>query len=266
MRKYIFCINSGRAGSQYLSKLLSTAKDIQAFHEPHPQMINKHLDAINNYDYSYSYNDRCIKVDAINKLTKNWNSNTIYVETSHMFIKTFWDVIINELEGDIKVVSLKRDLPKVLKSFIELSYFNRNGEALKWMSLPDAKTATVKCIKPYYGMNHYEKCIAYLIDIEGRREKFTKEYSDRISECRLERLNDMHCVNRVFKELDIQPTNRTNKLLGQKINVRNHRKKHFNVNVNLDYCKEMFVKYVKQAIKLDIELPKRIKDEFGTNI
>jgi hypothetical protein len=41
--RYIFSINTGRAGSQYLSDLLGMAKNVVSFHEPQPQMIDRYL-------------------------------------------------------------------------------------------------------------------------------------------------------------------------------------------------------------------------------
>ena len=55
--RLIFCINSGRAGSNYLAELLNSAVGVYSFHEPNPQMIGDNLNLIN-------------QVSVLSKLTK----------------------------------------------------------------------------------------------------------------------------------------------------------------------------------------------------
>jgi hypothetical protein len=36
LMRYLFCINAGRSGSNYLAELLATAQGVAAFHEAEP--------------------------------------------------------------------------------------------------------------------------------------------------------------------------------------------------------------------------------------
>ena len=66
-KHFIFSINSGRAGSQYLSELLNTAPEVKSFHEPDPNMTGPYLELISSAPYSDSFSERKIKVQAILK-------------------------------------------------------------------------------------------------------------------------------------------------------------------------------------------------------
>ena len=119
--RLIFCINSGRSGSNYLAKLLGTAKEVMSYHEPYPQMIGNYLTLINQEDYTTSFTARKIKTFGIKDLLLKLPARQVYFESNHMFIKTFFDVVIQDF-SKVEVIILRRYLPKVLKSFIELGY------------------------------------------------------------------------------------------------------------------------------------------------
>ncbi|GGA13416.1 hypothetical protein [Okeania sp. KiyG1] len=51
----IFCINSGRSGSNYLSALLGTAEEVVSYHEPKPSMTHQYLKMINKSNYTTSF-------------------------------------------------------------------------------------------------------------------------------------------------------------------------------------------------------------------
>ena len=113
----IFCLNPGRSGSKFLAELFNTGEKIKAYHEPKPKMNGVYLDYINNMKLDESYDKRKIKVQALKRKLSFWNKDTIYCETTHMFIKTFYDVILDEFEN-VKVIRLKRDFFSILKSFV----------------------------------------------------------------------------------------------------------------------------------------------------
>ena len=113
--RMLFCINSGRSGSEYLSKLLCTAKGVNSFHEPEPNMSGKYLRMINEFQYPETFKKRRYKCKGIKKILKRMSSNEIYCETNHMFIKTFFDVILEDFKN-VEVIILRRELSLVLKS------------------------------------------------------------------------------------------------------------------------------------------------------
>ena len=121
--RYLFCINAGRSGSNYLADLLSTAQDVAAFHEAEPTMHGEPLRRVSAAPLTSSYTERQVKLAGIARLLEERPWAQTYAETNHMFIKTYFDVVVDTLHG-VEVIHLRRDPARVLKSFVELGYFS----------------------------------------------------------------------------------------------------------------------------------------------
>ena len=255
-RRCIFCVNSGRAGSRYLAEILNTAKGVRAFHEPAPTMTGCYLKMINLSEYRETRTERKIKWAAIRKTLGQMRRDEVYCETSHMFVKTFFDVVVEEL-SNVEVIILRRDLSSVLKSFIEMGYFSKlNRVWPDWMSSPNAVTRAVECIDQDRNLDQYDLCIAYLIDIEARAQRFMRTYPEvPVYEVRLEQLNSSNDVYRFFRELCIAPTHKTEELIGRPKNRRDERKRRLNRATSLDLCRERIEAYVRKAEIKGISLP-----------
>ena len=119
----IFSINSGRSGSKYLAELFSTVPNVKSFHEAEPKMNGEFIDMINRKPLVDTRGKRRIKSKAIAELLRSGAPQMVYAETNHTFITTFHDVVLEDFHN-VDVVILRRDLARVLKSFIELGYFS----------------------------------------------------------------------------------------------------------------------------------------------
>ena len=122
-RRLIFAISSGRAGSGFLARLLASSPDVKAQHEPAPRMCGAYLKMAMRADLKASYEMRKVKVMAINLKLLFFSEHIAYAETNHMFIKTFFDVVMDYYRN-VDVIVLRRPMHKVLKSFVELGYFS----------------------------------------------------------------------------------------------------------------------------------------------
>lgn len=261
--RLIFCINSGRTGSQYLAKLLGTARHVTSFHEPEPRMNGEPLHLVNKLALKESYNLRKTKVEALRQTLGRLPAGQIYCETSHMFIKTFYDVVMDEF-SNVEVIVLRRELALVLKSFLDLDYFvDLTGEAAPnrawphWMSRPDAATAALPLPKPAHQMDQAERCIAYLLDIEARAQRFHKDYPQALMhETRLEWLNGYTYVRRFFSQLRLEPTIKTLFAVGRKINSRIQKKPDPANGISIEYCWSRISEYLELVDKRGIEIPK----------
>ncbi len=261
--RLFFCINSGRSGSEYLATLLGTAKEVESYHEPNPNMSGFYVDLVNKQNYSETYSTRYLKNLAIKNQLLKLPEEKVYCETNHMFIKTFFDVIVNDF-NQMEVIILRRYLPNVLKSFIQLGYFSEKSWAWPlWMSSPNAITAGIKCIDSDENLDQYDLCIGYLIDIEARALRFKQQYPwIKTHEVRLELLNDFERVKNLFAELDITPTAETHAIHSKKINqkkeLKEKKSKSQRVVVDLEYCQERINQYILKAESLGIEVPKTL--------
>ncbi len=254
--RLLFCINSGRSGSQYLSVLLNSSEEINAYHEPEPTMTGKYLNMIYMYPYPNTIGRRRIKSLAIKKILSTYSAEEIYCETSHMFIKTYFDVIMKDFQN-VDVLILRRDLASVLKSFIELGYFSdKNDIWPHWMHLPDAATSAIRCIDKVSCLDQFDLSIAYLIDIEARTQRFKCEYPHcNYYEVDIEKCNDLDYVNNLFRDLRITPTNSTREIHDTNINIRSKRKEEIKNSVDIDQCKERISIYLEKAKIQGIEIP-----------
>ena len=255
-RRLVFSINSGRSGSQYLAELLATGKKVRCFHEPHPNMSGVHLDLVTKAPYADSKQERRVKCVGIAHRLRTMAPGKVYAETNHMFIKTFFDVILAEYRA-VEVIILRRDLVKVLKSFVDMGYFSEASPvSWKWMVRADAATSALKPVAPFDEMDPCDRSIAYLLDIEARAQRFKLEYPNvPTHEVRLESLNDMKSVGEFFKKLRIAPTGATKELCGAPVNQRPQRKNNALRKISIEECQDRLRKYIARANQMGIEIP-----------
>lgn len=261
MSKVILCINSGRCGSKYLANVLGTAKNVFASHEPQPTMAgDKLIKLANNHEYSDSYIERRdAKIPAIKKMLSSKRPGTIYAETNHMFIKTFWDVAVDAFGSDLSVVILRRPMAKVLRSFIRLEYFSKNQESLRWMTSPNAKTAAIQALDADRNLNHMDKCIAYLIDIEARAQRFINQCPHiQICDVYTDELNSLEYAESMLNKLGLEKTELTAEVVGKVVNQRIRKKDQFRKIVTLDECQAGIDSYINRAKQKGISIPERL--------
>jgi hypothetical protein len=255
-RRLIFSINSGRAGSKYLAQLLGTAAGVESFHEAEPKMSGDYIAMINAAPLVESREKRRIKSAAIAEVLRRSAPDIVYVETNHAFIKTFYDVVLEDFLN-VEVIILRRDLALVLKSFIELGYFSpRNPLAYSWMSSPSAATAALPALAPDSALDQFDLCIAYLLDIEARAERFQNEYPEvRRHEARLEDLNEIGRLQDFFQPLGLVATAATKDLCGRAINERQPRKQAIANSTTLEECRRRLQDYIERAKARGIQVP-----------
>ena len=111
--QYIFSINAGRSGSDYLTELLSLADNTISIYEGFPLMNGAPMRQFNNGDPSALDALMPIKLKEIQKSRKH--QKTIYSETNHSFIKGWGYLIPDEYipQEDIGIVILRREPEKI---------------------------------------------------------------------------------------------------------------------------------------------------------
>jgi hypothetical protein len=247
-RRLIFTISPGRAGSEYLAKLLNTAANIHALHEPRPRMNGRILEMAMSKPPGESYGQRRIKLLGINRSLSRLDSDTIYAETSHMFIKSFHDVVLDYYKN-AEVIILRRPLHQILKSFIELGVFsNINPVAARWMHKPGSANSAAELLKPLDEMDQYEKCIAYLLDIEALARAFRLSHPGiKIHEITLDSITEAEGARQLFQELGARWTEKSDRLYSGVVNRRTAFKSAIGVFAPEEYCKERLNQYIQQA-------------------
>jgi hypothetical protein len=258
-RRLIFSINSGRSGSKYLSQLLATGRHVKSFHEAQPKMSGPFIEMINSEPFELSRDRRRVKSEAIAEIVRAGRRKEIYAETNHTFIKTFFDVVLEDFHN-VDVIILRRELALVLKSFIELGYFSSlNPVAWNWMSSPNAVTAALPAIGPDATLDQFDLSIAYLLDIEARAERFKIHYPEvRTHDVRLEQLNRTSYVEELFHRLGITLTAATKELCGRVVNEKQPRKAHVANPTTVDECRRRLAEYIRKAKDQGIRVPQSV--------
>jgi hypothetical protein len=219
-------------------------------------MSGEPLRLVNALPLAASREARRVKVDAIARTVQGLGPDEVYAETNHMFIKTFFDVVLEACDA-VEVVLLRRGLAHVLKSFVELGYYSPlNPRALDWMSSPNAATAALPALAPDEALDPYDASIAYLLDIEARAQRFIRDHPVvPVHEARLEDIAGAAGAAALLARLGLAPGERTWEMVGTRINERQHRKALFDNPTTLDECRRRLDRYLLRARAAGIPIP-----------
>lgn len=169
--KYIFCIRTGRCGTQYLSKLLGALDKSKSYHEQRPRLNG-------NLMQEYLRGDKSklrVEIPKKVKIIKN-DTSEIYIDTSHLFIKGFgWEIPKFILENEIGVIILKRDVEKVVMSLFRVNtgpfcYIGR-----KWIVVPNGNNLSKPPIN-YFWYTIYRAILKFYWLIKGENRTIYKTY------------------------------------------------------------------------------------------
>lgn len=257
MSKLVFVISPGRSGTEYLAELFGTASNSIAFHEPQPSMDKEIIQLVNECEYHTTFLQRRIKADAIEKILLE-NPGKIYCETSHVFIETYFDVVIDRFYDQVEIVVLRRDPIAILRSFLQLALHNNIFEKSRLIA-PNAITSPIKF--DFELLDIYDRYIAYLIDIEARAVNFFRDYWYlNMYEIRLSELNEEDKVRWLFSKLGLVFTEDTKNKLGTVINARPDQK--VNEEISDDYCRLRFRQFYDKLIHSGVIIPNVYKTLF----
>jgi hypothetical protein len=217
--------------------------------------------AAENRPYTESIAERMFKAEALvskERLLVQSNPRLeVWGETSHMFIKTYADVVVERFGERMKVIHLRRTPAQVLKSFVELRYFTEENPAWKnWMISPLANTRAIEPLPDLETRGSIDWCIAYLLDIEARAQRFQVQYPFiPVYTTTLAALNERDEVKRLFDWLALKPTAHTWQVQGKPVNERKKRKAEFNYSFSIEEAQRRLADYCHAAQRVGIRVP-----------
>ena len=218
--KYIFCINAGRSGSDYLTELLSKTENTFSIHEGFPIMNGSPMQKFNNEDDRELQQLMPLKMREIHKKSKN--GRKVYCETNHSFIKG-WGYLLPDAyipQEEIGVIILRRDIDKTAYSLIRVRNVPDISEWTRTWLLNTNFQRNLS--KPADNANIWDLCRWYVEETYLRAEEYKKMFPKiRYVECDLEQLNNYNFVVKMFGTLGLAPTPLLKEAVGKVFNVRN---------------------------------------------
>ncbi|NCG36504.1 MAG: hypothetical protein GWP48_03125 [Actinobacteria bacterium] len=224
--RMVFSANSGRVGSAFLASLLGASENVLSGHERPPQMVGPWLRRVAFEPPHVSFDVRRVKADALRGELGLMKAKQVYVDSSHMFVKTFADVVFEEFQHQrLSVVALRRNIIDVARSFFELDFFGPSGGQWHgWMIPPTAPESTFPLAAEEIA-DQFDLIFGYLADIENRTERLRQETpAVNWVDARLEEITTLRGATELFEQLSLKPPAKLEKAIATTINTRNARK------------------------------------------
>jgi len=141
--RLVFCAASARSGTGFLARLLAVAPTVDSGHERAPTMSGPWLRDIGERGLAATRSHRRAKADAIAVELERSSPNGVYVDTSHLFLTAFHDVVLDGFDHSrIRIVALRRDPVDVARSMHLLGWFSElNSVWPDWLLDPSREAS-----------------------------------------------------------------------------------------------------------------------------
>lgn len=260
-RHLIFCLSPGRGGTKHLRNVLDASRNVRSFHEPPPTMTGSTLtEVILEGRRKETFTSRAIgKLSAIREQLDGTMMDVVYAETSHMFVKTFADVVLDNI-GDvanISIVDLHRPTSHIVASQIRLGWFKKEHSGLgRWYYdvngvhsservLKLSTIAEINVLDNSTEQSAIDKAIAYVADVRVRSDRLRERVdymhtqgkwgNVRVIDADVRHLDKTENAQKLLRQLGIEPEPRRLELLPQQDdNERELRKDKVAATVTID--------------------------------
>jgi hypothetical protein len=246
--RMVFSANTGRAGSNFLADLLTAAPGVSGGHECEPTMTGPWLRRVAYEPPNTSYDDRRVKVDALRVELQRLEPNSTYVDTSHMFVKTFADVVFDEFQHHlISVVVLRRDPVATARSFFALDYFGpRRLEWYDWMIPPTAPQAMFR-LEPQLVESQFDLIFGYFVDIDVRTRRL-RELTPAVNwvDARLDEVSTPSGARALFRALGMKPPRDLDERVRTPVNTKEKPKRRVEQSVSEAFVREQWCGFLER--------------------
>ena len=179
LRRYhlIFSTSAGREGSGHLSAIFQGNKRLIAHHERRPFVNGRKLiqAAMNN-----SYNSAVYRLK-LNIILRDLNRQgaCTYLESNHMFCKTFGQYLITHTDLRFSLIQVSRSLSETVASQTALGWFDyRYRRARNWIYKINERTVLRRSRLKLNGP--IDESIAYVLNERLREAEFLEQAGDQI--------------------------------------------------------------------------------------
>lgn len=166
----IFVASTGRCGTYFMHKVFGKYAQIPSFHEADPKCINVVLEEVNNGTESEA--TKKVLKEKIERIKENSHEGN-YFESNHMFIKSFYQPVLDNFENEVYCIYLHRNLLDVLISFSQME----NHLQLDWLLQSHWKN---NCLWTEELLTNYQNIVWNWFEVRERffecKEHFVKTY------------------------------------------------------------------------------------------
>jgi hypothetical protein len=230
VRHFTFVATTGRTGTRTLADIFAGIDDCTSLHEPYPVMNSELMIQANNgnddlaektfYGSKLFYIYRaCVK-----------NKSKYYIETNHMFIKSFAEYAVEHFYPRINVIHLSRDSKDTAYSLYQLNTIPGTPEGNRWYLDYRATNNKIKISEYFNGSHEFDhpfyRCLWYVYEIEARIKYFKTSHPDiPVFEIFMSDLNSVDRLRELFDFLDMNVSAQylyscINKKLNQKLETK----------------------------------------------
>ncbi len=228
LEKLIFTATTGRSGTKTLANIFSIVPGFLALHEPYPIMNDKVLRAATYGDLEY--------VERIYRQVKSVNIRRAavgyryYLESSHLFVKTFIHHAARDFGNRVGVIHLVRAPTEVANSIYQLQHYPGTEEGNRWWldhRAPSNRIKLADILDTHKEFSHpFYRGLWYWFEIETRIAEWEKRLPS-VPFIRFETnwLSDEQRVFNLLDRLNVKfDKSAIHTLIGSRENVREHHK------------------------------------------
>jgi len=205
--RLIFSLNSGHAGSGHLANILKGIPNINVGHEREPDMSQEMVLDIRKHGLVKTFDKRVrLKIPPIQKVI---DRGQIYGETSHLFMTSFYDVVLRKFypKCQFDLIVLRRPIQEIVRSYaLRIQRDIERG----WLHIPGVSPqASIQGIPRFY--DSLNATFALILEIEAKAQTLSQTYPwiRMVDAC----LNDIRNVKGIrelyFRMGEKQPSRRT---------------------------------------------------------
>ena len=206
VKRFMFCATTGRSGTGTLASFLGAMPGVVALHEPRPVMNGETLQAA-------CLGDKALVASMwrrrkLPQILRDAGGYEFYLETNHLFLKSFSDLALAEFAERLAVIHVVRSPASVAKSFFELGEIP--SADTRWLLVPEAPTNLVPWNRlAQHGLSHgFYDCLWYWLETEARARSMKQANPGLLwLDIRTEDFNSPEKMSQLAKSLGIDSRN-----------------------------------------------------------
>ena len=253
-RVWVFCISGGRTGTKYLQRVFDSCEKTRAFHEPQPLFLRNGIQALDGDKIYYNVRKRR-KIEQLKRFETTSKEN--YVETNHLFISNYADVIMNEWAPthNVKVLLLFRNLPHLVYSRVRNTP-RFNCVKRFWIYCPsDRKLKSFeKKITLNRSLSDIEKYTEFYLDIYRLAEYLQEQYHLEVIPIYFKDYITGN-ISKLLQDLGLRPSFETAAISSQTFDTHMNIKKKIKSMLDFAAVERQVLAYIEEAKANGVSLP-----------